>query len=228
MTLLQLRVNLLDGVQTDTHDDQDAGATEGEVLVGIDRSQSNQRNQSHQTQIERPWQGDAGQDVVEVFRGRTTSANSWNESAVALHVVSNLFGVEDDGHVEVGEAHNQEEVDRHIEGVVARGEVVLNPHNPLRCLAAKTRLVELSEKSGQIQQGRGEDDRDNTGHVDLDWDVGVGATKRAATHHALGVLDGNSTLRLLHKNDQAEDNQTHGQDDDEDFKTLSLGNGPER
>ena len=88
-------------------------------------------------------------------------------------------------------------------------------------------MVELSKQSRQIEERRGEDDRDDASHVDLDRDVGVGPAKRAATDHALGVLNGHATLRLLNEHDKAKDEQTDAQDDDEDFEALSLGHGPQ-
>ncbi len=131
MTLLQLSIDLLHGVQTNTHDDQNARATKGEILVRIHRGQSNERNERYQTEVERTRQGDTSQDVVQILRGRTTSANTGDKASVALHVIGDLFGVEDNRDIEVGEADDQKEVNRHVERVVTRGEVVLNPHDPL-------------------------------------------------------------------------------------------------
>ena len=45
MALLQLRVDLLNRGQGHTNNDQDARATEGEVLVRTNGCQSNKRNQ---------------------------------------------------------------------------------------------------------------------------------------------------------------------------------------
>jgi len=107
VTLLQLRINLLHRVQTDTHDDQNAGATKGEVLIGVHRRQAQSAESEQQTKIERAWQRDTGQNVVEVLGGGASRTDTGDEAAVALHVVGDLFGVEDDGDIEVGKAHNQ-------------------------------------------------------------------------------------------------------------------------
>ena len=44
MALLQLRLDLLDRLQTDPHNDEDRGATEREVLVGVDENEGDQRD----------------------------------------------------------------------------------------------------------------------------------------------------------------------------------------
>src|SRR5690606_1027005 len=132
-----------------------------------------------------------GEHVVEVLGGGAAGPDPGDEAAVLLHVVGNLFGVEGDRDIEVGETDDEEEVDRHVQRVVARGQVVLHPGDPRCGQLTVGRLVELRDQRRQVEQRRGEDDRDDTGHVDLDGNVGVVAAIGATTHHALGVLDGN-------------------------------------
>src|SRR4051794_32203206 len=66
VALLQLALDLLHRVQRDTHHDQDRGAAEGEVLVGVEEDQRDQRDERHASEVQRTGQRDAGQDVGQV------------------------------------------------------------------------------------------------------------------------------------------------------------------
>ena len=44
VALLQLALDLLDRVKTDADDDQDRGAAEREVLIGVEKSNGNRRD----------------------------------------------------------------------------------------------------------------------------------------------------------------------------------------
>src|SRR6478735_4419996 len=52
VALLELALDLLHGVQRDADHDQQGGATEREVLVGVDQHERDQRDQREQTQVE--------------------------------------------------------------------------------------------------------------------------------------------------------------------------------
>ena len=62
MALLQLRVDLLHRLEADTHDDEDRGATEREVLVGTDRGEGHERQERNQAEVDGARQRDARQD----------------------------------------------------------------------------------------------------------------------------------------------------------------------
>jgi len=49
----------------------------------------------------------------------------------------------------------------------------------------------------------------------------------ATAHHALGVLNRDATLRLLNEDHEAHNDDSHSQDDEEDFKALGLSDGPQ-
>src|SRR5690606_6757983 len=61
----------------------------------------------------------------------------------------------------------------------------------------------------------GEDDGDDAGLVDLERDVGGGATDEAASDHALGVLHRDAALALLHEDDAEHDEHAESDDDEE-------------
>src|SRR3954464_531963 len=53
VALLQLALDLFHRVQRDADHDEDRGAAEGEVLVGIDEDQRDQRDECHEPQVHR-------------------------------------------------------------------------------------------------------------------------------------------------------------------------------
>src|SRR4051794_14143911 len=148
VALLELALDLFDGVERDADHDQDRGAAEGEVLVGADQDEGDQRDQGDQTEVQRSWQRDPGQDVGQVVLGRLAGPDPGDEAAVLLHVVRHLFGVEGDRHVEVGEEDDQGEEREHVERVVTADEVLLDPHRPARGAV----LVELRGHRGEVEQ----------------------------------------------------------------------------
>src|SRR4051794_28103032 len=166
VALLELTLDLLHRVERDADHDQDRGAAEGEVLVGADEHEGDQRDQGDQTEVHGAWQRDAGQDVGQVVLGRLARPDPGDEAAVLLHVVRHLFRVEGDRHVEVGEEDDHREERDHVERVVAADEVLLDPDRP-----AGGAVVELRGHRRQVEQRGREDHRDHTGLVDLQRDV---------------------------------------------------------
>src|SRR3954452_5204115 len=69
VALLELGLDLLHRVERDADHDEQRGATEREVLVGLDPDERDQRDQREQTQVERARQRDAGEDIAEVLLG---------------------------------------------------------------------------------------------------------------------------------------------------------------
>src|SRR3954471_2432327 len=96
VALLELALDLFHRVEGDADHDQDRGATEGEVLVGADQHEGDQRDHGDQTEVQRAGQRDAGQDVEQVVLGRLPRPDPGDEAAVLLHVVRHLFRVEGD------------------------------------------------------------------------------------------------------------------------------------
>src|SRR3954469_6405686 len=131
VALLELALDLLHRVEGDADHDQDRRASEREVLVRVHQRDGDERDQRDETEVQRTWQRDTGQDVLEVLLGRLARPDPGDEAAVLLHVVGHFFGVEGDGDVEVGEEDDEGEVQEHVEGVVALDQVGRDPRGPL-------------------------------------------------------------------------------------------------
>src|SRR5699024_6301880 len=90
-------------------------------------------------------------------------------------------------------------------------DVLTHPDHPGRGLV----LGELREHAGQGEDGGGEDDGDDPGHVDLDRDVGGGTAVHPPSDHPPGVLDRDPTLRLFDVDDRGDDQRGHQQEPDD-------------
>src|SRR5690606_10432984 len=190
VSLLEVTLDLLHSVQPDTDHYQDADAAEREVRRSPGGPQGHHRQQRDHTQVQRTGRRQPGEDVVQVLGGRTSRTNTRDEPTVLLHVVGHFSGVEGNGHVEEREADDQEEEGGQVDRVVAhRVEVgVEEVHH----LVVRLRSHQPDDQGRQVQQGGGEDDRDDTGLVHLQRNVGRAAPVHPAAHHALGVLHGDA------------------------------------
>ena len=73
------------------------------------------------------------------------------------------------------------------------------------------------EQRREVQDRGRKDDRDDTGLVHLQRDVGGSALGHPPSHDALGVLDGDAPLALLHPHDR------HDDGDPEKQQEVELG-----
>ena len=80
------------------------------------------------------------------------------------------------------------------------------------------------DRGGQRGDGLREDDGQNTGHVDLDGQVGVLAAVDLAAHDALGVLYGDAALGVVDEHDQ-DDQSEHAQEDEQILPPVVEGVG---
>src|SRR3954470_23992119 len=108
----QLALDLLRGVETHADEDEHGRAAERERLTGAGAAARKERDGDDRQdgdggQVEGAREGDPGQDVLEVFRGRPARADAGDEPAGLPHVVADLDRVERDRDVEVGEEDRQ-------------------------------------------------------------------------------------------------------------------------
>ena len=103
MVLLKLSVNLLYGLQTHTHHNQQGGSPEGHLSY-FQRNQRHDRHHGYHYQVDRASSGNPTDYVVQIVRGGGTSPNTGDKSAVLLHIVGDFLRVEGDLSVEKCEA----------------------------------------------------------------------------------------------------------------------------
>src|SRR3954454_18675725 len=96
--LHELALDLLDGVEAHSDHDQHSGTPEGEVLVLARAGDAEEEVRQHgdDAEVQRAGQGDAGQDVLQVPRGRPPRRDAGDNPAVLLHLVGPFLGAERD------------------------------------------------------------------------------------------------------------------------------------
>ena len=109
MTLLHLRIDLLDGLEAHTDDDEDRGAAEREVLVGVQVHQRQGRDHRDEAEVQRTGCRETGEHIRQVVLRGLSGSYSRDEAAVLLHVVSLLGRIELHRHIEVGEEDDEDE-----------------------------------------------------------------------------------------------------------------------
>src|SRR4051795_3584686 len=174
----QLALDLLGGVETHTDEDEHGGAAERERLAGAgaaagEEGQRNDRQDGDRGEVERAGQRDPREDVLEVLRRRAARSDARDEAAVLAHVVADLDRVERDRDIEVREEDGEQAVGQDVRPLRAASEVSRDEgRQPL------VAGPDLGKQLREIEQRRREDDRDDTGLVDLQRDVG----RRPALH----------------------------------------------
>ena len=204
MSLLQLAFDLFNGVQRHTHDDEDARTSEGEVLIRMEGNECERRDHRNEAQVQGPRCRQPRQHIGQVVLGGLPGPDAGNESTILLHVVTHLDGIESDGHVEVAEEDDQQEIDDVVNRVITTCEVVTNP---LRRVGLRS---EGGVKHRKVQNRRGEDDRDDAGLVHLQRNVGRRAAEHPAPDHPLRILHRDAPLALLDEDNGCHDEQADG------------------
>src|SRR5437763_15046928 len=73
------------------------------------------RDEGDKNQIQTADQRDASKDLVDVIGGAAAGADARNESAVLAHVVGDCAGIEDAGHVKIGEEDDAQAIEESVE-----------------------------------------------------------------------------------------------------------------
>ena len=127
-----------------------------------------------------------------------TRSDTGNKSAVLLNILRNVLGIELDLRVEIREAQNQYRKEHVVDGST-RSHITSVP-SVCRGALKEQRDYHLREHK---QRGR-EDYRHNAASVDSDRNVGGLTAVHFVSLDLLGVLNGNSSLRAVDKDDEKE------------------------
>src|SRR5699024_4739898 len=151
VALFHLCVDLFNCGQGYTNHNEDRCTTEWEVLVSTDQHECDQRQHRDQAEVEGTNKGHPGDHVFQVLHGGATSANTWDEPALAFHIVGDVLRIERDGHIEVREEDRHEEEHDHVQRVCTGTEVLLQPDDPSCWFGPIGGHIELDEDLGQHQ-----------------------------------------------------------------------------
>ena len=125
------------GIKCHTNHDQQAGTAQLDAHTG--QVAQNDRQHSHHSEEDRADEGDLVQRAGDEIAGRLAGTEAGDRAVVAAQIVGDLNRVVLDGHIEVVECQNQQQVDHNVQpGGVVEGVEECIPHRV--CL-----LVDLQE-----------------------------------------------------------------------------------
>src|SRR5699024_11154312 len=179
------------GFQRNTHNDQQAGTTQldgGAGDVAEDDGQARDDGQEDGTD-----EGDLGQRLGDEITGGLAGTDTGNRTVVFTELVGDIYGIVLNRYIEVVECNDQQHINDEVQGavVIERAEKRIQIR-----MRSSVQIDEPEDQTGQAAQRRGEDDRHNTGHVDLDGNVAGLAAVHLTAHNALGVLHRDAALRV--------------------------------
>ena len=188
-----------DGFQYNTDNDDDGGTTECESSeVAAADDVDDQRKNSDYAEAESTDEGDTVEDLGDVIRGRTTGTDTGDGTAVRLEVVGNFDRIEGNRNIEVRESDEEYEGEDHIEDAVTFEQTKESCPE-----GAFLGSYKHSDRGRNGHDGVCEDDRHNTGHVDLDREVGGLAAVHLSADDSLCVLNRDAAFGVGHPNDEA-------------------------
>ena len=108
MTYQQVALNLLQGIEHHTYEDEQRGSSEElrELLLDAEDACEGGHD-GYQGDEERAGKNDVRHHVVKIVGGGFAGLYARDETVVSLHIFGHLHGVERDGCVEVGECYDQ-------------------------------------------------------------------------------------------------------------------------
>src|SRR5690606_33540623 len=165
-------------------------------------------NQTYQGDVDRTGQGQTHQDLVDVTRCLVAGTDAWDEGSALFQVVCGFTAVERQGRVETAENDDQRGEQSDVKRLTRRqsGFDFTQP-------AQAGRAGEpVGNRRWQQNDGRGEDRRDHACHVQLERQMRALTTIDTVTYLTLGVVDRNTTLTTLDKDDEVRDGGYQNED----------------
>src|SRR6516164_5265150 len=127
-------------------------------MVQMDARDHPFRNKGDDDEIERAYQSNSGENLVDVIGRASTRSDPGDEPSVLSHVVSNFVRVEDDGDVEVGKEDDSHRVEEGVERLTPA-----QPANQIAKIAIVAQAIPYGLRHGQ--NGGGEDDRHHSSGI---------------------------------------------------------------
>ena len=214
MTHSHLSFDFAEGFGYHAAYNDDGGTTERETCeVAAGDDIDNHRENSNNGEKKRTDESDTGENLGDVLSSGTSGTDTGNGTAVGLEVVGNFYGVEGNRGVEISERNDEYEGKDGINNAVGTEEIEeACPEGAFRG------THEHFNRRNDGADRRREDDRHNSGHVDLERKGRGLAAVHLSADNLLGILDRNSAFGVGHPNDEADQSNNHsdGQKGDDD------------
>ena len=147
----KVRFNLPHGIQGNAYCDQQRSAAEVEIHSG--NRHEDRRHQGDHRQESRACKGQAGQNLIQIFRSGFARAQTRDKAAVLPQIICHVNGIERSCRIEIRKEEDQHSVKDNINRVLIAEHFT----DPNRKLAF---CKEAGDHRGESQQRHGEDDRD--------------------------------------------------------------------
>ena len=107
-----MRLDLLQRIQCDTHDNQQPGTAEETLKAGIHPQIVDDKERENRNAGQKDGTGkrDMGQDAVNIIRRAFPRPHPGDKPSVLLHIVRQVNRIEDDGGIKIGEKDNHQAV----------------------------------------------------------------------------------------------------------------------
>ncbi len=176
----------------------------------------NDGHDGDECQEQRTNEGNSGEDLADKFSGGLAGTDARDGAVVLPQVVGHLNGVILDGHIEIREHQNQNEVQYGIQPAGGGEGVKEALPEPAFHIASHKQL----NGAGNGENGAGEDDRHHAAHAYLNRHMGGLSAVHFPAHHALGVLDRDPALGVVHEDNDPDHGQE--QDDPQRYQEIIL------
>ena len=206
-----LRFERSDRFQRDADDNQNRSTAEGDVGFGDHREDD--REHCDQAEEDSAHEGDLRNDFREVINRGLAGPNTGDRAVVFADRVRNFHGVELDRGVEVVERQDQQKVKNPIEHTV-----IMEESEKLFPEAALFRSHKGLDHAGQRHKRHSEDDRQDTGHVDLNRNEGRLAAVHLTSYDPFRVGYRDPSFRIGHEHDERDHDNKY--DDDQRYDEV--------
>src|SRR5690606_14955552 len=157
--------------------------------------------QTHQGNVDRTGQSQTHQNLVDITRCLITGTNPWYEGSTLFQVVCSFAAVEHQGRVEKAEQNDQRGEQSNVKRLTRR-QSSLDFTQPTQTGCAGE---PISNCRWQQNDGRSEDRRDHASHVQFQRQMRALTTIDTVTYLPFGVVDRDTTLTTLDKDDEVRD-----------------------
>ncbi len=204
----QLRIDLLQCLESDTGRNQE-GNTEIRVSGDVPDGQGDRGKQCHSRQEEGTWEGDPVENPTQITLSRGPRPDALDISSLLAEHLRLLMRIECNRHVKEGEDDDKKTVDSNVGEARRRDEMVRNegpeglPRN------------HVGQQHREVKDRTSEDDRNDTGLIYLQWDIGLVATIHLPTDYPPCKDHRDPTLAELHVDDGHDDCQSQNKYDGE-------------
>src|SRR5213594_2537517 len=212
----ELRLDLVNKVQRDTHDDQDSRPTQKvrDVPVDFQSSSNHLGYERDKAEESRARERDPFDHLLKVLRGELAGTNARDEAAVLLHVPRDLNRVEHEGGPKVSEEEDHADKGYDVKEVATMESRRQHLEKLEEDVVAGPGGKPVQEGCWNDDQGLCEDDRQDAGGIDLHRHVLPLAAIHTTALDGPLLLDGNPPLPFGDEDNSRDDAEVEEEGDD--------------